>query len=380
MKAWLFQDTRQKKKLGEDKCPWSVGWLDPDGKRKSKRIGSKSQAEKFRRKTEGELAAGTYNCHSRKQWDDFKEEYHKKIASGMSPQNRRCTLEALKHFEEIIEPKHMRAIKTQTIAEFVATRRMQSGKKKGSIVSPATVNKELRHIRAVLRIAFDWEYLPKLPKFTMLREPKKLVRYVTPEHFARIYLACDVATLPNGLPFAAGIWWRTFLTFSYMTGWRVSEPLALRRGDLDLENSTAITRHTDNKGNRDDIVPLHPIVVDHLRQIASFEPVVFPWYHGREMLWIEFRRIQEKAGIKLDCMIPQEHEHTPACFVYGFHDLRRAFATVNADTMTPDALQSLMRHQSYTTTQRYINMARQLNRAVEALYVPSVLEKAASSA
>jgi len=48
--------------------------------------------------------------------------------------------------------------------------------------------------------------------------------------------------------------------------------------------------------------------------------------------------------------------------------------------MTPDALQSLMRHQSYTTTQRYINMARQLNRAVEALYVPSVLEKAASSA
>ena len=127
-------------------------------------------------------------------------------------------------------------------------------------------------------------------------------------------------------------------------------------------------------------MPLHPIVVDHLRQIASFEPVVFPWYHGREMLWIEFRRIQEKAGIKLDCMIPQEHEHTPACFVYGFHDLRRAFATVNADTMTPDALQSLMRHQSYTTTQRYINMARQLNRAVEALYVPSVLEKAAASA
>ena len=80
MRAWLFQDPRQKKKLGEKKCPWSVGWIDPDGKRKSKRIGSKSQAEKFRRKTEGELAAGTYNCHSRKQWDDFKEEYHKKIA------------------------------------------------------------------------------------------------------------------------------------------------------------------------------------------------------------------------------------------------------------------------------------------------------------
>jgi hypothetical protein len=43
MNAWLFQDHRQKQKLG-DKCPWSVGWVDPDGKRKSKKIGSKSMA------------------------------------------------------------------------------------------------------------------------------------------------------------------------------------------------------------------------------------------------------------------------------------------------------------------------------------------------
>ena len=76
MKAWLFQDHRQKKTLGEQKCPWSVGWIDPDGKRKSKRIGSKSMAEKFRRKTEGELAAGL--CRSGPDhvaWDKFRREY-----------------------------------------------------------------------------------------------------------------------------------------------------------------------------------------------------------------------------------------------------------------------------------------------------------------
>ena len=33
-----------------------------------------------------------------------------------------------------------------------------------------------------------------------------------------------------------------------------------------------------------------------------------------------------------------------------------------------------MRHKSYTTTQRYINMAQQVNRAVETLYVPDVLK------
>ena len=56
MKAWLFQDNRQKTRLG-DKCPWSVGWFDPDGK-KSKRIGCKSNAEKFARKIEGQARRG----------------------------------------------------------------------------------------------------------------------------------------------------------------------------------------------------------------------------------------------------------------------------------------------------------------------------------
>jgi hypothetical protein len=58
MKAWVFQDHRQKQKRG-DKCPWSVGWIDPDGKRRSKRIGKKSAGETYARRIESQLAAGT---------------------------------------------------------------------------------------------------------------------------------------------------------------------------------------------------------------------------------------------------------------------------------------------------------------------------------
>jgi hypothetical protein len=36
------------------------------------------------------------------------------------------------------------------------------------------------------------------------------------------------------------------------------------------------------------------------------------------------------------------------------------------------ALQFLMQHQDYKTTQRYINMARQLNPALQNLYVPDL--------
>ncbi len=46
---------------------------------------------------------------------------------------------------------------------------------------------------------------------------------------------------------------------------------------------------------------------------------------------------------------------------------------MNADKLTPDALQALMRHKSYQTTQRFISMARQMDAAVAGLHVPEVL-------
>jgi hypothetical protein len=49
---------------------------------------------------------------------------------------------------------------------------------------------------------------------------------------------------------------------------------------------------------------------------------------------------------------------------------------MNADKLTPDALQALMRHKSYQTTQFYINMTRQMDAAVAGLHVPEVLRGA----
>jgi integrase len=232
----------------------------------------------------------------------------------------------------------------------------------------------LRHIKAVLRVAHDWNYLPQVPKVRMLREPEKLPQYVTAEHFADIYKACKVARFPKNMPYKTEDWWKALLVFCYMTGWRISEVLALRREDLDMDAATALTRHGDNKGKSDARVALHSVVIEHLTKIKSFEPVIFPWYHGEPVLWRQFTKIQEEAGIHLDCS--EEHEHTPACHVYGFHDLRRAFASQNAPSLSAEALRVLMRHKSYQTTQRYINIAAKINEAVEKLHVPACLAKA----
>jgi integrase len=377
--VWLFQDPKQVAKHGEEQAAWSVGWYDPDGKRRCKSCGpgrqGKRDAEKLADKIHSQLIAGTYKDASKKTWEEFKTEWEARIGANMLPQTRRLTFDALAHFERIINPIRVASIKTQTIDDFIARRRLEPGKRKGETIRPASINKELRHLRAVLRIADDWKYLPDLPRFRFIKEPGKLVTFVSPEHFAALYQVCEEAKRPADVPgVAPADWWRGLLVFCYMTGWRICEVLALRRSDVDLDAGWAVTRAADNKGKRDERIKLHPVVNDHLRKLTSFEPVVFPWHPNETALYKEFHRLQRVAGISIPC--PHQHEHTPRCGLYGFHDLRRAFATQNAPRLTADALQKLMRHKSYLTTQKYINMASQLDEAVSALHVPEVLKAA----
>jgi hypothetical protein len=193
-KAWVYQDPKQVKKRGADKASWYVGWYDPEGKRCCKSCGpgkeGKRNAEKLRKKRETELITGTYQSNLEATWADFRKVYDAKTLAGMDGRNREEMNQTLKQFERLINPKRIGAITSLTIADFVAKRRVESGIKPGSTISPATVNKELRYLRAAIRKAHRWGYLPKgLPEFEFLKEQKKLPTYMTPEHFAKVYAA-----------------------------------------------------------------------------------------------------------------------------------------------------------------------------------------------
>lgn len=377
--AWIFQDPKQVTKRGAQAASWYCGWIDPDGAQRCKSFGpgdvGNKKADEHRIKVQDQIERGTYQGQHRKKWSDFRTEFENRIVSGMPFGTRQLTNDALDDFERLARPRRMAAIRTQTIDDFIAKRRLERGRRPGDIVSPATVNRQLRHLKASLRIAQEWGYLPTVPKVRMMKEPGKLPRYVTGEHFAAIYKACEkAARWPDGQNFTAADWWRALLVTAYMTGWRIGSLLALRREDVDLAAGTAVSWAADNKGKRDQQVKLHPVVVEHLKKLPAFSPFIFPWNHDERGLYDEFARIQKAAGVHLPCT--KKHEHADGCHVYGFHDLRRAFATVNAPKLTPDALQHLMQHKSYTTTQRYINMSRQLDEAVEVLHVPEVLRNA----
>lgn len=377
-RTWVFQNAAQVRKHGAEKASWYAGWLDTDGKRKGKSMGpgarGKKAAELLAEKIAGELREGTYQRKGeRVTWAEFRAEYDKTVLTTMEAATARLTRDALASFERIMRPKLMRAIKTAAIDRYIATRRTERGQKKGSIISAATMNKELRHLRSAIQKSVEWEMLAEMPKFHMLRELQDLPTFVTDEHFTAIYASCDVATMPELPNVSPADWWRALLIHAFMTGWRINEILSLPRSDVDLEAGVVILRAKNTKGRRADRVNLHPIVVEHLARIAAFDDLMFRWPHAERTLYTEFLRIQQAAGINLPCT--EDHEHTPYCHVYSFHDLRRAFATANEGNVTPKELQKLMRHASYTTTERYINMAKNMKSTVDKLHVPSLENK-----
>ena len=155
------------------------------------------------------MIEGTYHRSEGKvTWQRFREEYEKKILCGLSARSQAEVKYALAHFERLINPKRIPAITTRVIDEFRSLRRKERGKKKGELVSPATVNKDLRHLKAALRVAVEWEYLAKAPIFHFEKEFGSIPTYFSAGHFAAVYHACDQAKLPMDLPYPASDWWR----------------------------------------------------------------------------------------------------------------------------------------------------------------------------
>lgn len=377
MKAWIYQDRKQVAKNGPERASWYVGWIDPAGRRKCKSCGpgakGKQLAARLADKRHAELVTGTYRDDKGQSFAAFAAEYETRIASAKSESHRSKVARTLDRFAKLTGVKRFDQITTRTIDQFVAARRSARGKRKGDTTSAATINLDLRYLKAAFRVAVEWGLMPTCPKLRMERMPRKLPVYVPPDHFAAIYLACDAAHLPGTQGYTAGEWWRAFLAFAYMTGWRVGEILSLRRADVNFETGYALTRAEDNKAKTDELVKLHPVVVEHLRGLVSFGVYSFEWPHDRRTMYDVLAEIQTKAEINLPC--EKKHEHTQACHHYSFHDFRRAFATMNADRLSADALQKLMRHQSYQTTQVYIAMSRQIDAAVASLHVPEVLQR-----
>lgn len=169
MSAWVKQHSSQVKKKGTDQASWYCEWEEPDGTRRCKSCGpgpkGKRLAERKRDKIKAQLLTGTYRRDPKLTWSEFVEAYRNRVLLGLAVKTMTEAMVSLRHFERIARPKRMTGISAETIAEFTAKRRPERGKKPGSTVSPATINKDLRHVKAALRVAHEWGYMQTVPKF-----------------------------------------------------------------------------------------------------------------------------------------------------------------------------------------------------------------------
>ena len=377
-RAWVHQLKSQVEKQGADAASWYVSWTDPNGKQCRKSCGpgkvGKSAGNRLADKIHSELVTGTYQAQQRATWDQFFERYTSHVEARYDEPSRKAAMLSLKTFVRIAKPKLMKSIDTAKLDEFIGNRLKETitNKKRGTTrtVSLSTVNRELRYIKAAMRLAADWGYVEKVPRMRFLKPVQKLPTFVPPEHFAAMLDACEVANMPEVPNVSPAEWWRGLLVMLYMTGWRIGQTLKLKREDIDFEAGTALSRADANKGRRDQSIPLHPLVVEYLRPLeATFSPMLFPWGHHNRTLWAEFGRIQAAATLADRRPMPKGGKDGGW---YGFHDLRRGFATVNAASMNLFELQGLMQHKSLETTRGYVNMAAGLNKAVGNLFVPAI--------
>lgn len=120
-------------------------------------------------------------------------------------------------------------------------------------LSPASVNREVACLRKLLSYAVDMGELDVNPlsRIRLFREPPGRIPTLEPEDKQRL-----VAALPE--------WMRPIVRLAMLTGCRQSEILALRWKHVDLNSGTLAVE--DSKSGEARRVPLHPALLDELRE------------------------------------------------------------------------------------------------------------------
>jgi integrase len=205
------------------------------------------------------------------------------------------------------------------------------------VVAAATVNIELRTLKAAIRMGVRWEMLQKSPfeGVTLARLPEREPAYYGREEFQRLL---DTIREP---------WLRQVVLFAAVTGMRQGEILSLRWEQVDFRarvarlSSTAAFRTKTGKRRT---VPLGDTALQVLRdrESARESALVFT-LRGRPLLrrWVTTKLRRYVREIGLDRRL-------------NFHSLRSSFASWLAlDGVSIYQISKLLGHSDVKITQEY---------------------------
>ncbi|MGH8279019.1 MAG: tyrosine-type recombinase/integrase [Gammaproteobacteria bacterium] len=198
--------------------------------------------------------------------------------------------------------------------------------------SPATANRHLALIRAILRRARDeWEWLERIPKIHLYTLKNKRVRWITREQAERLlyYLPPHQAAMAR---------------FALATGLRQRNVSGLEWNQVDLRQKLAWIHPDQAKAGKAIGVPLNAEALSVLRGcLGQHELFVFT-YEGKPIRQVNtkaWRAALRKAGLEN----------------FRWHDLRHTWASWHAQAGTPlNVLQVLGGWASAEMVQRYAHL------------------------
>ena len=206
---------------------------------------------------------------------------------------------------------------------------------------PASVNKMLRYLKAILNKAVEWEYLDSNPcrRIKPFRLEEKTGRYLESQEIERV------------LAVAGSV--RLIILAALHTGLRRSELFHLRWQDVDFEEKIITVRnrpdwHSKNYKNR--VIPMTDVLTEELFQHylnrAAQSWYVFPGKNSRPMNNIDksLKRIWREADVAR----------------FTLHDLRRTYASHLAfEAADITSIQELLGHRHVSTTMQYTRTAQE---------------------
>lgn len=364
-------------------------WKDANGKGGEKMMPSPGkagfkEAAKFRDKKATELATLQEAIPEGKtSWKAFRSEFEKeKLQATGSERLADLTLRdynsLLNRVESILSPKCIEDLDDKGVAKFrTKLMTLEAKQAKDTKLSPGSIAKNIRYLKAVLTFARRKGYNVANHVESVKTWPSD-TRFLPDEALRKIFAVIDSAQRPafSDSPFEVADWWKGFLWVMRSNGLRLNEALSMKWEDVSLDQGELYIPIQKN-GNATTL-PLSEQTVSYLRKLVDLgETYVFPTDGLHEKtLYEEFHRLQALAGVSRRCLLAdrdQEHTCTPSCTFFGFHSLRKAFCSINAQNGMPlETLCALARHSSVTVTQKYyLDQQALINRAKGTLADPT---------
>lgn len=308
---------------------WWISYTRPDGKRIQKSTGTRNR-RKAKQYYDMQRAA-SWNMDKlgdkpRRKWQEAVVRWLEETSHKVSqPEDKRH----LRWLDQFLSGKYLDEITRDLMDEIT---RVRQGQGKAN----ATVNRTIQVVRAILRKAErEWQWLDRAPIIRFLPEPKRRIRFLTPEEAKRL-----LAVLPEHLA--------DMTCFTLATGLREANVVKLEWSQVDLVRNTAWIHPDQAKARNALAVPLNKWAMGVLeRQVGKHTTRVFT-YKGQP--------IEHKAGGNAwrKALRKAEIEN------FRWHDLRHTWASWQVQSGTPlHVLQELGGWESVEMVRRYAHLDTQ---------------------